>query len=98
MWIYPGEMSRWAYEECKKDDDSEIRSLITAPNWVYHYCNTIKDRPEMIKLITDPYWAYMYCLNVKDRPEMRKQVTNSKWLHMYCLYVNKDIPECKGSY
>ena len=44
------EMSKWAYWQCKKGNDTlEIRNLITDKWWLLNYCLNIKRNPDMIK-------------------------------------------------
>ena len=56
------EISHWAYQECKKGNNtSEIRNLITLDCYIVYYCKDVKDREEMWSKIKESYWKWVYC-------------------------------------
>jgi len=60
MWISdPWQMSEWAFKTIwcdRKQDNEEMRALITKPEWVYAYCKFIKSRKEMEELVSKDEW------------------------------------------
>ena len=63
MWI--NNISEYMFNRCKLDDRKEFRDLITDDRWIYQYCKSIKDRPEMAKKMTSSIWIKNYYLYLK---------------------------------
>ena len=64
--------------------------------WIYEYCDTENDIPEVRKNITSSIMSLDYCLYIKDRPSVRKHITDSRWAYDYCVNV-KDRPSVRAN-